>query len=183
MIYPEALEVNGVEYEINTGFEDALACLRCINDSEISSVERALGVVEILYKETPDDLQEAVRMAVKYLQLGKDPEETQAGGRKQDMDFGHDIHYIRASFRSDYGIDLARERDMHWWEFSELLQGLTDNCVLNRVRDLRNYDLSTVKDPKARSRIAKAQREVALPAGLSKEEQDTLDAFYAQLKC
>lgn len=181
MSYPEALVVGGVEYEINTGYEYALACLRCISDPNISNIERAIGVVGILYKKEPTDLQEAVRMAVKYLQLGRD--EFRVADHKPDMDFERDIHYIRASFRSDYGIDLSRSKDMHWWEFSELLQGLTDNCVLNRVRDLRNYDLSTVKDPKTRSRIAKAQQEVALTEQLSKEDQEKMDEFFAQLKC
>lgn len=177
--YPEAIEVNGVEHGINTGFTYALACFNCINDPEISDIERAYGVIGILYKEEPEDSTEALRMAVKYLQCGKDQEERP--DRKPDMEFGQDMHYIRSSFRSDYGIDLNNV-EMHWWEFCELLQGLTDNCILNRVRDLRNYDLSTVKDAKTRSKIIQAQRDVALVKQISQEDQEIIDDFYAQLK-
>lgn len=180
MNYPEALVVQGTEYAINTGYEYALACLSCINDPDMSDIERAYGVIGILYKETPQDLNEAVRMAVKYLRCGK--ESDNASSRQPDMDFECDMNYIRSSFRSDYGLDLNRNPDMHWWEFSELLQGLTDNCVLNRIRDLRNYDLSSIKDARTRSKIIQAQREVALPVKLSQEDLDTIDAFYAQLK-
>jgi hypothetical protein len=181
MIYPEAIEVNGVEYEINTSYEDAIACIRCINDPDISDIERAYGVIGILYKEEPPDLREAVRLAIKYLQLDREPDDQNAP-HKLDMDFDCDVHYIRASFMSDYRIDLTAEPDMHWWRFWELLQGLTDDCILNRVRDIRNYDLSTVKDAKTRGKIIKAQRDVALPERVSQEDQDLIDAFYSQLK-
>lgn len=181
MTYPEALVVNGVEREVFTGYEDALAAIACINDTDLSDVERAYGVIEILYKEPiPDeDAGEAVHMAVKYLLQGKDPGEPRASS-KVDMDYEHDMHYIRSSFRSDYGIDLNREPGLHWWEFMELLQGLSDGCILNRVRDVRNYDLNSIKDPKAKSRMIQAQRELALPNQLNKEDEETLDAFYAQ---
>lgn len=181
MSYPEVIEIAGEEYPINTGYPFALACFACIEDKDLSEVERAYGVLAILYKEIPEDTNEALRLAVKYLQRGKAAKED-GPDRAKDMDYQEDIDYIRSSFRSDYGINLNEKEDMHWWEFSELLQGLTDGCILNRIRDLRNYDLTDVKDPKTRSKIIRAQREVALTKQLSDEEQDTLDDFYAQLK-
>ena len=181
MSYPEVIEVNGVEHEINTGYEYALACFACINDEDITDTERAYGVIGLLYVEPPEDLEEALNLAIKYLRCGKENEEEEIY-YKPDMDFDKDMHYIRSSFRSDYGIDLTHTEHMHWWEFIELLQGLTDNCILNRIRDLRNYDTSTIKDPKTKQRILKAQRGVALPEKLSQEDQDMLDSFYSQLK-
>ena len=182
MMYPEAITISGVEYDINTGYQYALACFKCINDPNATDVERAYGVLGLLYKIQPGDKQEATRMAIKYLQLGKDPGDTEASERTPDMDFEQDMHFIRASFRTDYGIDLNRNPDMHWWEFSELLQGLKDNCILNRIRDLRNVDLTRIKDPDARRRIAQAQRAHALTDQLSDEDQQIIDDFYAQLK-
>jgi len=175
--YPEVICINGEDYAINTDFRYALACFACINDSELSEYERAYGVLGILYQKVPEDTNEALRLAVKFLRCGKDDEPV----RKSDMDFEYDMHYIRSSFRSDYGIDL-KGADMHWYEFCELLQGLTDDCILNRVRDIRNYDLSTVKDAKLRQKIVQAQRELKLPERFSKEEEDALEAFYAQLE-
>ena len=179
MNYPDAIEVDGIEYPINTGYEYGLACFACINDAELCDIERAYGVVGILFKEWPHNEAEASRLAVKYLQCGQEPKPA-AGA--PDMSFEHDIRYIRSSFRSDYGIDLNRAEGMHWWEFSELLQGLTDDCILNRVRDLRNYDTTGIKDTATRAKIRRAQRDVALPQPIDPEDQDALDAFYAQLK-
>lgn len=176
--YPELITVNGVDYEINTNYRYALACFECINDMEISDIERAWGIIGILYKDEPDDTEEALRLAVKYLECGK---ERKPSTEKQDMDYEYDMHYIRASFRSDYSIDLNRV-EMHWWEFCELTQGLSDECALNRIRDLRNYDLSKVKDSKTRAKIIKAQEEVALPERLNQQEQNIIDDFFDNLK-
>lgn len=179
MKYPELITIDGIDYEINTGYEYALACIRCINDPDITSTERALGVIGLLYKEKPVNLDEAMEMAVQYLQCGKEKEEDP--DRKPDMDYQQDENYIKSSFMTDYKIDLD-DAEMHWWKFCNLLQGLTDNSILNRVRDVRNYDISTVKDPATRHKILKAQRELALPNYISQEDQDTLDEFYSQLK-
>lgn len=176
--YPEVIEISGVKYSIRTDYRDALACLNCIADTELSDYERAYGVIALLYEEAPANAREALALAVKYLRCGR---ETLPEGRA-DMDFEFDMHYIRSSFRSDYGIDLNRQR-LHWWEFCELLQGLTDGCILNRVRDIRHFDLSGIKDSKTRQRIIKAQREVALPERLSSLEQDIIDEFEARLCC
>ena len=176
--YPELITINDVDYEINSGYRYALACFSCINDPDLNEYARALGVIGILYKEEPEDLHEALRMAIKYLQCGKEKTDSD---QKPDMDFQYDESYIKSSFMSDYRIDLD-DTDMHWWKFSNLLHGLTDDCILNRVRDVRNYDLSTVKDPVARMKILKAQQELALPDNLTQEEQDLLDDFYSQLK-
>lgn len=181
MSYPETITIGGREYEINADYQSALACIACINDPELGDTERAYGVLELLYKEQPEDGQEAIRMAVKFLTMGKEPNPARENSAP-DMDYEHDMHYIRSSFRSDYAIDLNERPEMHFWEFAELLQGLTDKCILNRVRDLRNYDLTEVKDTKTRTRIMQAQREVALPKKIAKEDQDALDAFWSQIE-
>lgn len=178
MSYPVEIEIDGVEYEININYTYALACFSCINDPEISEIERALGVIGILYKEAPEDTEKALEMAIKYLRCGK---EVKDEDRHQDMDFEYDENYIKSSFMSDYKIDLD-DTEMHWWKFCNLLQGLTDNCILNRVRDIRNYDISNIKDPQTRHKILKAQQDLALPEHMSQEEQDMLDDFYTQLK-
>ena len=76
------------------------------------------------------------------------------------------MDYIEASFMSDYNIDLASV-EMHWWKFYKLMNGLSNSeigncCVLNRVRNLRNFDTKDIKDQKEKDRIEKAKKEVAL---------------------
>ena len=68
------------------------------------------------------------------------------------MDYKQDMDYIEASFMSDYRINLSNVK-IHWWTFSNLMNGLSNSefgncCVLNRIRNLRTYDTSQIKDKK-----------------------------------
>ena len=71
---------------------------------------------------------------------------------------------------------------MHWYQFIDLIQGLTEDSVMSKVRELRNYDLSEVKDQKTRNKIIKLQQNVALKEKLTPEEQEALDKFESLFK-
>lgn len=178
-MYPEYAEINGVEYKIDTNFETALRCFEVIEDNTITDYERALAVVYLLFDFIPEDnLEMFLDKAKQYLQCGKT--ETEQNENKKDMDFVQDRKYINSSFMSDYHIDLSKTK-LHFWQFVELLEGLTESCSLNRVRDLRNYELSDIKDSKERRKIEKAQKQVALkqnPKEITEEQQKNVDTFY-----
>ena len=178
--YPKYAEIDGQLYEINTDFRYALTCFRIIDDSSISDIERALAIVSVLFgKEDkdgniiniPENTEIALKKATFFLSCGK--EEKNHDEIKKDMDFEYDKSYIRASFLSDYNIDLSKSK-MHFWQFCELISGLTENSILNRVRDLRNTNLSDYKDSKSRQRVQEAMERVALPTELENnyDEED-----------
>ena len=53
-------------------------------------------------------------------------------------------------------------------------------CVLNRIRNLRNFDVSEIKDHKERQKIAKAKESVALKKykkenHLTKEQEESME--------
>lgn len=167
--YPEYANIEGKLYKINTDFRYALQCFKVINDSTISDIERAIAIVSILFgKEDenggiiniPDNLNIALEKASFFLSCGK--QNRNAKEMKKDMDFEYDKEYIYASFMSDYNIDLSNI-EMHFWKFCGLISGLTDNSILNRIRDLRNTNLSDYKDSKTRSKMQEAMERVALP--------------------
>ena len=175
MTYPEYAEVAGKRYKINTDFRAALRCFEVIDDESICDEERALAVIYILFGELPDDhLEDFLRIAGNYLRCGE-KEETQASTKK-DMDFTADEKYIAASFMSDYQIDLSKT-DMHFWQYIHLIQGFTEKSVMSRVREIRNYDLEELKDPKSRAKMVKAKEAVALPEKFSRDEQKTIAEF------
>jgi hypothetical protein len=175
MTYPEYAEVAGKRYKINTDYRVALRCFEVIEDDSICDEERALAVIFLLFGEVPtDNLEDFLRIAGDYLRCGE-KEETQASSEK-DMDFFADEKYIVASFMSDYQIDLSRT-DMHFWQYIQLIQGFTERSVMSRVREIRNYDLEELKDPKARAKMVKAKKAVALPEKFSKAEQEAIEEF------
>ena len=187
--YPEYVEVNGKEYKINTDFRIALECQKVANDDSVGDLERALGVIYLLFGEeginNREDWEKLSKMAQKYLLCGKQLEKVEG---EPDMDFEQDMDYIEASFMSDYRIDLGSQ-NMHWWKFTKLINGLSnselgDCCILNRVRNLRNYDTSDIKDHKLKDKIEKAKKAVALNKNkkpLTKEQEESQHSLREQL--
>lgn len=186
---PEHVKVGNKKYKINTDFRTAIECNAIATDNTIGDYERALAIIYKLFGDEglndKQNYEQLLKLAQKYLSCGKDLENT---NEKPDMDYVQDYDYIKTSFRSDYGINLDKE-NMHWWEFFNLLNGLSNNemgncCILNRIRNLRNFNTSEIKDIRERNKIEKAKREVALKQKeiiLNEKQQKSVDEFYKSL--
>lgn len=186
MRYPSKVKIEDREYEINTDFRVAIECNQIALDDKISDFERALAIIYKLYGEkglnANSDLNRLLELGQKYLSCGKEVENNE--NEEPDMDFVQDMDYIEASFMSDYNIDLS-STEMHWWKFYNLINGLSNSemgscCVLNRVRNLRTYDASQIKDSKERSKIEKAKEQVALKKKekpLTDKQKESIERF------
>lgn len=159
---PQYVKVGDKQYKINTDFRIAIECNRIAQDETIGDFERALAIIYTLFGEEAlndsDNYEKLLELAKKYLSCGIEVEDTK---EEPDMDYIQDMPLIEASFMSDYHIDLANT-EMDWWKFNNLINGLSNSelgncCVLNNIRNLRNYDLSKITDAKERSKIAKAK--------------------------
>ena len=167
-MYPKFVEIEGKRYKINTDFRVAIKCDEIARDEDIGDFERALGIIYMLFGDeglnTSEHYGKLLELAEKYLLCGEESDGKRDEDR--DMDYTKDYSYIKTSFRSDYGINLDNE-NMHWWEFVDLMNGLSNSelgncCIFNRVRNLRNFDLSTIKDSKEKQKIKEAKDKVAL---------------------
>ncbi len=186
-MYPEYVEVEGKRYKINTDYRVAIECGRIAEDNSIGELERALGIIYLLYGEeglnSEEHYEKLLELAKKYLSCGK---ELQNNNGKPDMSFIEDMDYIEASFMSDYNIWLP-DIKMHWWKFFNLMNGLSNSelgncCILNRIRNLRNYDTSKIKDSKEKDKIRKAQQQVALHKNSNiteKQRQSAMELYEA----
>lgn len=180
-MYPEYAEIKGKQYKIDTDYKTALKCFEVINDDTIHDYERGYAVVYLLFDIIPseEDLPLFLKKAEIYLQCGKKTE-TQSENKK-DMDFKQDMSLISSSFRLDYNIKLNEEK-IHFWEFIDLIEGLSEKTILNRVRYYRNYDLSKEKDEKIINDIKELKKRYALKETIkkkefSKEEIANMNAF------
>ena len=184
---PEYVKVGDKKYKINTDFRVAIECNNIAQDDSIGNTERPLAIIYKLFGDegldNSQDWDKLLELAIKYLTLNKD-KSCVDNNTEIDMDFNEDMDYIEASFMSDYKIDLTTEK-MHFWKFYTLLEGLSNSelgncCVLNRVRNLRTFDLSQIKDNKERERLAKAKEMVALKntkkeVELTKEQEESMN--------
>ena len=189
MNYPEYAKIGDKKYKINTDFRVAIECNRIAEDSSIGNLERAMAIIYKLFGdeglEDTDNYDRLLEIAQKYLSCGK---EVVDDNEKPDMDYYEDMDYIEASFMSDYHIDLTNT-NMHWWKFYNLINGLSnselgDCCILNRVRNLRNFDPKEIEDNKEREKIVKAQKSVELKRNqpkLTKEQEQSVEFLYETL--
>ena len=184
---PEYVKIDDKKYKINTDFRVAIECNNIAQDDSIGNTERPLAIIYKLFGDegldNPQDWEKLLELGIKYLSLGKDTSGVD-NNNEIDMDFNEDMDYIEASFMSDYNIDLANTK-MHWYKFYNLINGLSNSelgncCVLNRVRNLRTFDLSQIKDSKEREKLAKAKEMVALKntkkeVELTKEQEESMN--------
>lgn len=178
------IQIDDVIYEANTDFRIAIECNRIATDDTIGDFERALGIICTVFgKEAVDNsehYEKLLKWINKWLSCGQ---ETIKTNEKPDMDYVEDYDYIVASFQSDYGINLD-DIEMDWKRFYNLMNGLSNSefgncCVLNRVRNLRNYDVSQIKDDKERQKIIQAKKMVELKKykeenHLTKEQEESM---------
>lgn len=183
--YPQFAQVKENKYKINTDFRIALKCDE-IARSNVSEEERALAIIYLLFGdkglEDSQNWNKLLSIALKYLNFNKEPKESEEK-EEANMDFEQDWSYIQASFFSDYNIDLSKIQ-MHWWQFYDLLCGLTEKCILNRVRFVRDFDISQIKDSRERERWIKQKEQVALKQDIIKTEEEKRldDLFEKQLR-
>lgn len=178
--YPEAMVYEGVKYKINTDYRIAIECLRITEDDSISDYERSLAIIYLLLNTIPEtNLDMILDILIQYLQCGKKPIATNEAKPPIDFDYQHDYQYIVASFLSDYQIDIT-DGYMHWWKFVTLVDGLGQNCVLSRIRDIRTCDISKY-DAKTKSEVLKMRKQVALPIKKNNIEKQMDDEFLSEL--
>lgn len=117
--------------------------------------------------------------AIKYLQRGIDTQEQKM--RKADMDLNKDIRYIATSIETQYHLDI-REKDIHFWHFIDLIEGLT-NTLLNHIRDIRNADLNDYnKDFKKKKALIDLKNHYALNKNQLIEKPKSLKELYEEVE-
>lgn len=180
------IQVEDTIYEANTDFRIAIECNRIATDETIGDFERALGVIYTIFGDkgldNPSHYEKLLKWAKKWLSCGKEIIDTH---EDPDMDYIEDKALIRSSFIYDYKYNPYDMEYLSWEDFYNDLNNLSNSefgscCVLNRVRNLRNFDVSQIKDNKERQRVAKAKEYYALKKykrenHLTKEQEESME--------
>lgn len=179
--YPTKMEANGRIYSINTDYRIALACLSALDDESINDLERFYAVESLLLGTNVLQEDEFIlkNKIANYLRCGR---EKNTSEDEIDMDYFQDRRLIRTSIQQVfYGLDVDEIEYLHWYKYNELIEGLTEDSVLERTRKLRTYDTSGISDEKELQRIEKAKKRVALKKKvpqLTQEQLQSIQKFY-----
>ena len=193
---PKFAKIDNVMYKINTDFRVAIECDAIARNTDIGEYERALAIIYKLFgKEGLEcrDRNKILNIAMKYISLGEPKEKGQVQeNNKYKLDFNKCKGLISSSFKFDYNYDPYELEYLHWYDFYNDLENLSSNefgtcCVLNRIINLFNYDTSTIKDNKERTKINKAKEELRKKycyieePKMTKEQEESANEFYKAL--
>ena len=183
---PTKVKVKNKIYPINSDFRVVIECNEISQDSSIGDYERALAIIYKLFGEDAledsENLEELLDKAKRFISCDNEIEDTD---KEPDMDFKEDEGLIKSSFKFDYQYDPYSLEYLHWWDFYNDLNNLSNSefgscCILNRIRNLRNYDVSEIKDSKKRQEIMELKEKYALKKykkPLTKEQLESIDKF------
>jgi hypothetical protein len=165
---PNAVEIDGIEYEINSGFRSCLRIILAFEDNELAAIEKQMVLIDNLYKNKPDNLDQATRQGIKFLNGGRD--ELEAGNDMRLYSFNKDAPFIMAAFKQTHGIDLDTA-NMHWWKFLTLFMDMGSDTTFSNLVSLRKR----VKTGKASKEERAMAREIADIFDLPEIDNRTLE--------
>ncbi|MDJ0305393.1 bacteriophage Gp15 family protein [Dehalobacter sp.] len=181
---PTAVEIDDVVYDLDTDFRTCLNIILAFEDPELTSYEKQMVMLELLYKEIPENINEACRLGVKFLDCGEDPEteETHSDGAGRLYSFNQDAKYIYSAIKQSHGVDLEIVDYLHWWKFCYMFLDLREDCFFHRLIHLRrqkNLGKLTKEEKELYYRI---QDIVDVPEVRTTEEQIVASEFMRLLK-
>lgn len=180
-MYPTKMEANGHIYPINTDYRIAIACFKALNDEKITDLERFYAVETLLLGENVLFEDEFIikKKIELYLRCGR---ETNVSNDQIDFDYIQDEEKVRTSIRQVYNnLDIGKIDYLHWYEYNELIEGLTNECLINKVREVRNLNENDYENQKDKDKVIEAKKQVALKTKvnyLTEEEKESIKEFY-----
>ena len=112
-LLPESVDIEGIEYTINTDFRVGVLFEELMQDSSLLDEEKLMMALNLYYDDIPLDTTKAVERLQWFYRCGKEKTEAVGNGDSNKADniysFQHDDDYIYSAFLTQYNIDLQDE--------------------------------------------------------------------------
>lgn len=152
-LVPQTVEIEGVEYVINSDFRHGILFELLMTDEELSDDEKITQALELYYPVLPKNINEAIEKIIWFYTCGKDKVKSKTKGTgksTQIYSFNHDDDYIYSAFLSQYNIDLQDIEYLHWFKFKAMFKALKEDNEIVKIMGYRSMDLSKIKDKEQR---------------------------------
>lgn len=175
---PTVAHIGGRDYRIETDYRVTLAYIRLLHNKTEDNTDKALLGLALYFGPAinSDDVQELLDYIDWFIRLGVE-REPQHEHKKQLFDILEDSGRIYAAFWQAYRIDLRHVR-LHWWLFSELLEGLPKGTHLSDVIEIRGRKPEKWMDAAAKLELARIQKHYALKG---EGEDDVMKGLFDSL--
>ncbi len=170
---PKSLEIDGQRYDIRTDYRVALLIFKAYKDERLSDFGKAVNCLRLLYKEVPQNTEEALKKAVWFLDGGDMPKPKQAPA--QIMDWEQDQYIIFPALNKVAGYEIRSVKYLHWWSFLGLFHGI-DEGLYSQVMNIRAKKIKGKKLEKWEREFYIEHTElINIKRKLTAEEQAELD--------
>lgn len=175
-----------IPIEINTDFRIGILFELLMQDESLSKIAKTTQAINLYYKKPNEiqDLNKAIEDILWFYSCGKDEiagkSKKEDNKSKQIYSYEFDAEYIYSAFLTQYGIDLQSVKQLHWWKFKAMFEGLKDDNKIVEIMSYRAIDLSKIKDKEEKARYKKLKKIYALPdmRTAEKKEADFGKAFW-----
>lgn len=176
-LVPTTVEIDGVEYEINSDFRTSILFELLMQDYTIGEKEKIYMALELYYPIIPTNIDEAIEQMLWFYRCGKDEVKSKGTGKgrgaTQIYSFEHDDDYIYSAFLDQYGLDLQDIQYLHWWKFKAMFKALKEDNEIVKIMGYRAMDLSKIQDKEQKKYYKKMKELYRIP--LPQDEKGKLD--------
>lgn len=165
---PNAVEIGGVKYDINSDFRTSLKFEQMIQSSDMNKEETLYEGLNLYYPVRPKNEKDAIEKMLWFYLCGETGGQGAGKNEKPLYSAEQDFKYIYAAFKEQYDIDLIDE-DMHWWKFRALFLSLND-CMFQRIMGYRAVDLKKLP-LEDRKRYRDLKKIFALQSDITEEDK------------
>lgn len=177
-------------YLINYQYYNGILINNCLEDSEElfsnddeGRLEKIYTALTILYGNgIPNDLELALNGLNWFMSCGID--NNKDNDKTKYFCFNQDSKYIYSAFKTKYNINLATEKDLHWFEFIYLFSDLSKtafreivNIRMIKPKDMKNYSKEAKQEIQKQKERFKLNNNIQNE--LSKEDKQKIDDFYS----
>ena len=148
-------------FQIDSDFQIGIMISQCVKDQTLNNAEKLNIAAGLLFGENRPSNYKDIADAIQWFLNGwnQDNLSARSSAKKktesESIDFDTDQWRIYAAFKSQYGIDLNKEK-MHFWAYMGLLSGL-EECAFTRVISIREKKIDSKMSKEEKSFLKKAK--------------------------
>lgn len=160
---------------LNTSFQTVLKCYQVFSDTLLTDFEKVEASLWLLVK--PKLFLKTLKPNEKVALFNLIFKEfIDISGKKADgekyFDFNQDAWAVYSSFMQCYHIDLlGKDKNLHWWRFTSLFNGLSDDTKIMQIISIRSRPLPKPTKYNAEERRQLIKLKQLYKLNLSEEER------------
>lgn len=180
---PYGILIDGKVYDINADYQTCLKIIMAFEDKDLTQAEKITVLIDLLYKDKPDNIPEAVKNGIRFLDCGEKTDENgSTGDSTRKYSFTYDEKYIFSGVDKVLNGRLSKGDFIHWWEFVFAFMELPEDCTMSKIIYYRTQ-FAKGKLTKDEVKFYHENKELfELPIELSAEEEEKKEKFMQLLR-